>query len=74
MESAVRDVGAILPTATLVEATPDYVSITDAAEFADMTRQNLRKLMENSGGSFPSPVHDGSSAGIWRLSDILECM
>lgn len=69
LKSAIIDVRNVVPTAKLVEAGPDFVGLTDAAEMVGMTRQNLRKLMV-SNASFPLPVHDGSS-GVWHLADLL---
>ena len=69
LTSAVMDVRRAVPTARLIEAAPDFVGLTEAADMMGMTRQNLRKLMV-SNPSFPLPVHEGS-AGVWHLSDIL---
>ncbi|MEI2384628.1 DNA-binding protein [Breoghania sp. JC706] len=67
--SALGDVKAAIPTATLVEASPDFVGLTDVAEVMGVSRQYVRKLMlEN--GDFPLPVHEGKSA-LWHLSDVL---
>jgi len=68
--SAVKDVKKAIPKASLVEATPDFVGLTDVAELLGFTRQNMRKLMLQSGTSFPSPVHEGKPS-IWHLSNIL---
>ena len=69
LKSALLDIRSLMPTARLIEAGPDFVGLTDAAEMVGMTRQNLRKLMV-SNASFPLPVHDGS-AGVWHLADVL---
>lgn len=69
IKNAMIDIRSVVPTAKLVEATPDFIGLTDAAEMVGMTRQNLRKLMV-SNVSFPLPVHDGSS-GVWHLVDLL---
>lgn len=68
--SALMDVKRTIPSAKLIEAAPDFVGLTDVAEFAGVTRQNMRKLMVNHSTSFPAPVHEGSSA-IWHLADVL---
>lgn len=68
--SAVADVKKAIPEAALVEATPDFVGLTDVAELLGFTRQYMRKLMLKSGTAFPSPVHEGKSS-IWHLSNIL---
>lgn len=68
---AEEDVQRAIPGATLVEAAPDFVGLTDVAEMVGMTRQNMRKLMLSHRPPFPLPVHDGKTA-IWHLSDVLE--
>ncbi|HEU4374592.1 MAG TPA: DNA-binding protein [Telluria sp.] len=69
MVSALEDVKRAIPTARLIEASPDYVGLSDVAELVGVTRQNMRKLMVNS-SSFPIPVHEGSAA-VWHLADVL---
>lgn len=68
--SAMANVRDAIPTAKLIEAGPDFVGLTDAAELVKMSRQNLRKLMTAHFGNFPVPVHDGNS-GLWHLVDLL---
>lgn len=68
--SAMMDVRHVVPTARLIEAGPDFVGLTDAAELVKMSRQNLRKLMLTHAANFPLPVHDGNS-GVWHLADLL---
>lgn len=67
---ALRDVKKAIPNATLIEATPDFVGLTDVAEILGFSRQNMRKLMLKSGAEFPMPVHEGKSA-LWHLATIL---
>ncbi|HEU4845950.1 MAG TPA: DNA-binding protein [Burkholderiaceae bacterium] len=69
--SALADVKHVVPSASLIEAAPDFVGLTDVADVVGMTRQNMRKLMVNHATSFPPPVHDGSSA-VWHLADVLK--
>jgi hypothetical protein len=57
--SALEDVKRAIPKAKLVEATPDWVCLTDIAHFLGLTRQNLIELMTSSGSAFPAPVHEG---------------
>ena len=59
-----------IPDAVLVEASPDFVGLTDVASFAGFTRQNMRKLMTGNGSTFPIAVHEGKPA-LWHLADIL---
>lgn len=68
--SAVADVKKVIPDANLVEAAPDIVGLTDVADLLGFTRQNMRKLMINSGSAFPQPFHEGKPA-IWHLANIL---
>ncbi|MEC5406900.1 DNA-binding protein [Paraburkholderia sp. MPAMCS5] len=69
--SALGDVKKAVPSARLVEAGPDFVGLTDVAEIAGVSRQNMRKLMLSHAVEFPAPVHEGS-ASVWHLSDVLD--
>jgi predicted DNA-binding transcriptional regulator AlpA len=71
--SALKDVKQAVPSARLIEAGPDFVGLTDVAEVAGVSRQNMRKLMLSHAIDFPPPVHEGS-ASVWHLADILEWM
>lgn len=68
---ALRDVKRVVPGATLIEAGPDFVGLTDIAELIGVTRQNMRKLMLSHVDSFPAPVHEGSAA-LWHLAPVLQ--
>jgi predicted DNA-binding transcriptional regulator AlpA len=68
--SAIRDVKKVIPTAKLIEATPDFVGLTDVAELLGVSRQYMRKLMM-SDSTFPYPVHEGKPA-LWHLATILQ--
>lgn len=68
---ALSDVKEAVPSARLVEAGPDFVGLTDVAEIAGVSRQNMRKLMLSHAVEFPPPVHEGS-ASVWHLSDVLD--
>jgi len=69
--SALRDVVTALPEAGLVEATPDFVGITEVADIVGKSRQNIRKLLLGCAASGPLPVHEGSSS-VWHLAPVLE--
>jgi hypothetical protein len=69
--SALSDVQRTIPGARLIEASPDFVGLTDIANILGFSRQNMRKLLIKSGPKFPLPVHDGKPA-IWHLSTVLE--
>ncbi len=70
VRSALADVKRAIPSAKLIEATPDFVGLTDVAEIVGVSRQNMRKLMLAHRVSFPEPVHEGS-ASIWHLAEVL---
>ncbi len=69
--SAIRDVKSAIPDAVLIEVGPDFVGITDVADLIGVSRQNIRKLIVNHAASFPTAVHEGTSA-IWHLRHVLE--
>jgi len=69
--SALEDVKRAIPDAELIEACPDFAGLTDIAELVGVSRQNMRKLMLTHAGTFPAPVHDGSTA-LWHLAPVLE--
>ena len=68
--SAIVDVKQVIPDASLIEATPDFVGLTDTAKILGCTRQNIRNLIFNSDMRSPSPVYEGTPA-IWHLAEIL---
>lgn len=70
VRSALADVRRAIPSARLIEAAPDLVGLTDVADIVGVSRQNMRKLMLSHAGSFPAPVHEGSTS-IWHLADVL---
>lgn len=70
VSSAITDVIRAIPGAKLIEATPDYVGVTDIADLVGCSRQNIRKVMiENS--QAPMPVHSGTTV-IWHLAKVLD--
>jgi hypothetical protein len=68
--SALRDVRKAIPGVVLVEAAPDFVGLTDVADLAGFSRQNMRKLMLGNAATFPAAVHDGKPA-VWHLAAVL---
>lgn len=68
--SALADVKRAIPMARLMEAVPDLVGLSDAAQAVGVSRQNLRSLMLKHPDSFPLPVHAGST-GVWHLDDLM---
>ena len=69
--SALEDVKRAIAGAELIEVSPDLAGLTDIAELVGVSRQNMRKLMTSHAGTFPAPVHDGSTA-LWHLATVLE--
>ena len=70
ISSALRDVNEAIPQAKLIEATPDFVGLTDIADILGCSRQNIRNIYIKYQSSFPSPIHEGS-ATIWHLAKVL---
>ncbi|MBW4550925.1 MAG: DNA-binding protein [Aphanocapsa sp. GSE-SYN-MK-11-07L] len=70
ISSAIADVKRVFPAATLIEATPDFVSLTDVAKILGCTRQNIRKLIVTDEQSAPVPIYEGTPS-IWHLAEIL---
>jgi hypothetical protein len=69
IESAIRNVKQGIPGATLIEAAPDLVGLTELSSVLGVSRQAVRKQMLANAG-FPDPVHSGSPS-LWRLNDLL---
>ena len=69
VHTALADVKAAIPSASLVEASPDLVGLTDVADLMGVARQSMRKLML-ANDDFPTPVHEGS-VSLWHLADVL---
>ena len=67
---AIRAVRRAVPEASLLEASPDLVGLTDVAELLGVSRQNVRKLLLASAPTPPAPVHGGRPT-IWRLAKVL---
>ena len=71
VRSAINHVQRAVPSATLIEAGPDFVGLSDIAELTGVSRQAMRQLMLAHPSDFPPPVHEGSLA-IWHLADVLD--
>jgi predicted DNA-binding transcriptional regulator AlpA len=71
VRSAMDDVRCAIPTATLIEAAPDFVGLTDIAAIAGVSRQAMRQMMLAHPSDFPPPVHEGRQA-IWHLAEVLD--
>jgi hypothetical protein len=70
ISSAIFDVKKFFPQASLIEATPDFVGLTDAAKILGCTRQNIRNLIVKGEPKSPLPVYEGTPS-IWHLAEIL---
>lgn len=68
--SGIANVRTAIPDATLAEASPDLVGLTDVAELLHVTRQNVRKLIVDCEALAPAPVHEGRPT-IWHLAKVL---
>jgi len=68
--SAIKNIKKAIPEASLIEAAPDLVGLSDIADILGYSRQNIRKLMMNNLVSFPTPIHEGKTI-LWHLSSIL---
>lgn len=71
VHTALVDVKKAIPSARLIEASPDLVGLTDVADVVGVSRQAMRKLMLTHRATFPVPVHEGS-ASIWHLAEVLD--
>ncbi|MBT2772027.1 DNA-binding protein [Halomonas sp. ISL-60] len=71
VRTALVDVKRAIPSARLIEASPDLVGLTDVADVVGISRQAMRKLMLTHRATFPVPVHEGS-ASIWHLAEVLD--
>jgi len=69
--SAIADVQRAIPGATLIEATPDLVGVTDLAGILNISRQGVRQMVLRHRREFPTPVHFGSPS-FWHLSPVLD--
>ncbi len=59
-----------IPGEELVEASPDFVGVTDVADLIGCSRQSIRKLMVTCADSFPAAVPEGSQS-LWHLRPVL---
>ena len=71
VESAINDVKKTIPSAKLVEATPDIVNISEISSILGHSRQYTRKLFNSDTSSLPAPIHIGNPS-IWHLSEVLD--
>ncbi|WP_295618610.1 DNA-binding protein [Chamaesiphon sp. GL140_3_metabinner_50] len=70
ISGAITNVKKVIPTAILIEASPDFVGLTDIADIIGCTRQNIRNVIVNDRSRSPLPVYEGTPS-IWHLSEVL---
>ena len=70
VSSAIANVKTVIPDAILIEATPDFVGLTDTAKLLGCTRQNMRNLILNGEMRSPFPIYEGTPS-IWHLAELL---
>jgi len=71
VSSAINDIQKAIPSAKLIEASPDIVSISDISSILGHSRQYTRKLFNSNTSSLPMPIHIGNPS-IWHLSEVLK--
>ena len=67
LNSAIDDVLAAIPCASLLEVAPDMVGVSEIAELVGCARQNIQKYVAS--GAFPKPCHVGRTA-VWHFLDV----
>ncbi|GAA6616770.1 DNA-binding protein [Scytonema sp. NUACC26] len=70
MSSAIKDVRKAIPQAEVVEASPDFVGVTDVANLLGCSRQNIQKLLSKSISNRPPAVYGGAQS-VWHLFELL---
>ncbi|MEA5583599.1 DNA-binding protein [Nodularia harveyana UHCC-0300] len=70
ISSAINDVRKAIPRAEIVEASPDFVGVTDVANLLGCSRQNIQKLLSKSISDRPPAVYGGAQS-VWHLLEIL---
>jgi hypothetical protein len=73
MSSAINDVRKAIPRAEIVEASPDFVGVTDVANLLGCSRQNIQKLLSKSISDRPPAVYGGAQS-VWHLLELLTWM
>lgn len=70
VDSAIDNVKVAVPGVQLVEALPDYVGLSDIANIVGISRQALRKQVQNH-PDFPRPIHYGKPS-LWHLALVID--
>lgn len=69
VNSAIQQVKLVIPTAILVQVSPDLVGVLELSEIFECTKQNIQKYVNQD--NFPKPFFKGSQA-IWHLDEVLQ--
>ena len=69
VQSAITQVQLAIPGAELLELKPDLVGITDIAELANCSRQNIRKFVTDAKALFPQPSVSGT-VPLWHFYEV----
>lgn len=73
VNSAVSEIQNAIEDATFVNASHDYVGITDIANYLGKSRQYIRRLWEDhKSKGFPRPVHAQGKTPVWHLAQVLD--
>jgi predicted DNA-binding transcriptional regulator AlpA len=67
--SAIQQVKSVIPTAILMQVSPDLVGVLELSEILECSKQNIQKYVNKD--KFPKPFFKGSQA-IWHLDEVLE--
>lgn len=69
VQQAIAQVQLAIPGSELIELKPDLVGITDIAELANCSRQNIRKFVTDSKTLFPLPSVSGT-VPLWHFYEV----
>lgn len=70
MANAIKEVRKAIPLAEIVEASPDFVGVSDVATLLGCSRQNIQKLISSDILRCPPALYGGSQS-IWHLLELL---
>ena len=70
IDSALAQITSALPGVVLLEAGPDYVGLSEAADAFGLSRQALRKHMIHD-AAFPAAIHQGKPS-LWHWAELLD--
>ncbi|MGI0482059.1 DNA-binding protein [Geminocystis sp. CENA526] len=67
--SAIQQVKSVIPTAILIQVSPDLVGVLELSEILECSKQNIQKYTNKD--TFPNPFFKSHQA-IWHLDEVLE--